>query len=437
MTTFDKNLSTMRQLGTEEKAALLLTPIDNDDDDDETDQLTKTHHDQFPTVSKRPKTYYRTRSNSSHPVLIFILILSAFIFGCLSGVVIMIYRISQDADRSTTTTGVMKVDQSIQMKLSQSISKDNFLHFNFSIDSFNESAKKLEQTWQISSKVFNQVKQISYDLTLTKFSPLSQWSGIQLIDENKNEEITRFNLLSTDEYLTYSSLIKSGQFDGKFVCYVNYGRDEDFAYLFQQNVIEYENHRQTIVFMRRQPSIISQSEQIRQAIRYEFGGVVLFDDETTDQQQTSQTKHRQSIVDHWKQLSSNVNRQTKFLEDFSLDNDQQIVLLILSKSDVENLFSSTSSNSNLPEYWSSKSTSLKLAGQIKDYKLRMQSFIEEIPVPMPVVIGQVQGQIEQDKFIIVGYQLGQKQQQTIVNEIIRSLNIQMTNGWRPRFENYK
>ena len=431
MTTCDKNLSTMRQLGTEEKAALLLTPIDNDDDDDdEIDQLTKTHRDQFPTVSKRPKTYYRTRSNSSHPVLIFILILSAFIFGCLSGVVIMIYRISQDADRSATINELNQIDVSMSTKFAQTINKTNFLHLNLTNQSPNESAKKLEQIWANYSTVFHQVKQLSYDLTLTKFAPSNQWSGIQLIDDEKDQELTKFNLQSTDEYLTYSSLIKSGRFDGKFVCYVNYGRDEDFAYLFQQNAIQYENHRQTIVFMRRKSTLISPTEQIRQAIRYEFGGVVLFDD--NDDRIESLELNRQSIIDQWKRSS----KSPRFLDDFSIENDQQIVLLVLSNADVENIFSSIPSESNLwpkiPEHWYSKPSALKLGGEVKQYRLEMNSFVQEIPVQLPVVIGQIQGQIERDQFVIVGFQLGQKQQETVVNELVRTLNVQMTKGWRPR-----
>lgn len=123
----------MHQLGTEEKAALLLTSVDDDNEDVESNESPKkVHHDNFPVVSKRPKTYQRRRTASSHPVLFFVLILSAFIFGCLSGVCIMLYRMSQDAEQSSLTNSadLTKIDLSIKTKLSKSITKTNFLNLN-------------------------------------------------------------------------------------------------------------------------------------------------------------------------------------------------------------------------------------------------------------------------------------------------------------------
>ena len=123
----------MHQLGTEEKAALLLTSIDDDNEEVESiESPKKARHDDFPVVSKRPKTYQRRRTPSSHPVLFFVLILSAFIFGCISGTLIMIYRISQDADQSSmaNSADVTKIDLSIKTKLVQSITKTDFLNFN-------------------------------------------------------------------------------------------------------------------------------------------------------------------------------------------------------------------------------------------------------------------------------------------------------------------
>jgi len=119
----------MRQLGTEEKAALLLTSAD-EDDNESTESSTQLQHDNFPIVSKRPKTYQRRRTNNPHPILCFMLILSAFIFGCLSGVAIILYRISQDGEQSSlnSLSELTKIDLSVKTKLSQSITKTNFLN---------------------------------------------------------------------------------------------------------------------------------------------------------------------------------------------------------------------------------------------------------------------------------------------------------------------
>jgi hypothetical protein len=121
----------MRQLGTEEKAALLLAST-NDDDNESLESPKKVHHDNFPVISKRTKTYESPRTTSTHPVLCFMLLLSAFIFGCLSGAAIMLYRMSQDAEQSSLihSSDLTKIDLTIKTKLSQSISPTNFLHLN-------------------------------------------------------------------------------------------------------------------------------------------------------------------------------------------------------------------------------------------------------------------------------------------------------------------
>ena len=61
-----------------------------------------------------------------------------------------------------------------------------------------------------------------------------------------------------------------------YIYYANYGRQEDFAYLINKNQISFENNNHAIVFMRRKSTIISQTEQIHQAIHYGFAGLVLF-----------------------------------------------------------------------------------------------------------------------------------------------------------------
>jgi hypothetical protein len=124
----------MRQLGTEEKAALLLTADDDDDNEELMNSSRRIQNDNFPVITKRPKTYERHHSSNSHPVLCFTLILGAFILGCVSGVVIMLYRMSQEAEQGSPTGNLpqiaLKTDLSIRTKLFQSITTTNFLNLN-------------------------------------------------------------------------------------------------------------------------------------------------------------------------------------------------------------------------------------------------------------------------------------------------------------------
>jgi hypothetical protein len=124
----------MRQLGTEEKAALLLPAADDDDDDNNHEMINsprKIEHDDFPVITKRPKTYQRHPSGSTHPVLYFCLMMGAFILGCISGVVIMVYRMSQEGGVSPNVfQSATNIDLSIRTKIFQSITTKNFLNLN-------------------------------------------------------------------------------------------------------------------------------------------------------------------------------------------------------------------------------------------------------------------------------------------------------------------
>lgn len=123
----------MHQLGNEEKAALLLASADDEEINELKPTPTRSQQDNNPVISRRPRTYQRNRNTSSHPVLFFILILCAFIFGCLTGVVILLYRLSQQAESSTAFYNLphlTQVDLTIQTKIFQSIAKKNFSNFN-------------------------------------------------------------------------------------------------------------------------------------------------------------------------------------------------------------------------------------------------------------------------------------------------------------------
>jgi hypothetical protein len=140
------------------------------------------------------------------------------------------------------------------------------------------------------------VNKFSYDIDVSKYTPMKQWSGIELLDSKNDTELLKIDRLATENPLSFSSLIRSGTINSNSIYYVNYGRQEDFAYLFQ-NRIRFENQDKSILFMRRQSTIISQIEQIHQAIHYGFGGLVLFDD--NENQQITTTNDRHSFFHEW------------------------------------------------------------------------------------------------------------------------------------------
>jgi hypothetical protein len=121
----------MHQLGMEEKAALLLTPTDDDDEEELNNSNSKTEHDNFPVIAKHPKTYHR--SIGTHPVLCFALILGAFVCGCISGFVIMLYKTPQDVGQDPMSISLKmatNIDLSIRTSLFNSIMKTNFMNIN-------------------------------------------------------------------------------------------------------------------------------------------------------------------------------------------------------------------------------------------------------------------------------------------------------------------
>jgi len=59
--------------------------------------------------------------------------------------------------------------------------------------------------------------------------------------------------------------------------------------------------------------------------------------------------------------------------------------------------------------------------------------MQEVPVHLPVVFGYIRGTIDAEHFIMVGYQLGRKQQEKIINEIIQAYGNQIKNDWHPKF----
>jgi hypothetical protein len=71
---------------------------------------------------------------------------------------------------------------------------------------------------------------------------------------------------------------------------------------------------------------------------------VLFDDNEFNPQ-IATTNDRQSFANEWARLTTNKEREN-LLSGFSNDDDRSIFVLILSNTDVQNIFSSTPSASN-------------------------------------------------------------------------------------------
>jgi len=155
------------------------------------------------------------------------------------------------------------------------------------------SAKKLIEKWQTFAPSLSNIKKLSYEINLVKYSSTKQ---LELLD-GKDNLIFKINGLSDRSFRSLSTLInKNGPINGKALFYVNYGRPEDFAYLMAQKM-SFNNQKDSFVIMRRQPNVISQIEQIHQAIHYGFGGLIFFDDEP--QEQIPMTNDRHSFFQEW------------------------------------------------------------------------------------------------------------------------------------------
>lgn len=119
------------------------------------------------------------------------------------------------------------------------------------------------------------------------------------------------------------------------------------------------------------------------------------------------------------------------------DKEHSISVLILSYNDIEKLFESLQSDSNswlsCPNQWHKEKTSLKIGGQLTNFKIRLSVNTEDIQVQLPFVISSIQGTIDPDKFIIIGYKLNSIEQNKIIYEIIKAFTNQTKNGWNPKF----
>ena len=169
--------------------------------------------------------------------------------------------------------------------------------------------------------------------------------------------------------------------------------------------------------MRRGKTIISQTEQIHQAIHYGFGGLVLFDD-NENQQTTTTTNNRPTFYSDWlrhpgmkgKIKSNNYFYLFLFFKNvkiilmrISYDKDHSISVLILSYDDVQRIFGSLQPDSNqwlsCPDQWHNKPTTLKLGGTLSSSKIQLTVNVEETKIELPVVMSSIRGTIDPERFM--------------------------------------
>ena len=116
--------------------------------------------------------------------------------------------------------------------------------------------------------------------------------------------------------------------------------------------------------------------------------------------------------------------------------ENPIPVLILSNSDVENIFSIVQSDSNRwfpsPLNWYKENQSISLGGFVQNKELRFIVHFQEIPMYLPNIFGLIQGNDQTDHFVLLTFRLIKKQQETIINEIIHSFQKQIQNGWQPK-----
>jgi hypothetical protein len=59
--------------------------------------------------------------------------------------------------------------------------------------------------------------------------------------------------------------------------------------------------------------------------------------------------------------------------------------------------------------------------------------MQDVNIQLPVVMSYIRGTMDDEHFIMVGYQLGPIQQNKIINEIVQAYANQMKAGWTPKF----
>lgn len=71
-----------------------------------------------------------------------------------------------------------------------------------------------------------------------------------------------------------------------------------------------------------------------------------------------------------------------------------------------------------------------------DFKFRFVVNTEYSKIELPVVMSSIRGEIEPDRFVMIGSRLTSSQQNRILDELIQAFLAQIKNGWKPKFVSY-
>lgn len=432
----------MNRLGTEEKAALLLAEVDEDDEFEMTPTVNKPNNDKVTVLPKRTRTRNRRDSDSSNVILCFGLIVTAFVLGCLSGVIIMFYRISQENSRGSMSTNFddpfnkikLDVDLKIKKNLFQSIHSDSFVKANYSNTIELITYTEIYEKWKSFPSEIVRINQLMYDIKLSKYSPSQDTNIIELIDSTSNKVLIKIDAASKAVSMFDSSLVASGKIESSTIYYANYGREEDFAHLYAKQFFLQESDK-IIMIMRRNPSIITVTEQIRQAINYRSSALILFDDHENDQ--TTTVNQRISLFEKWRRYTNSEAKERDLLLDGIYNNQNKTIpVLTVNLQDIYNVFgliqAETAQWLSLPTEWYKNPIPIKLAGTLSNFKIRVSVEVQDVTIQLPTLMAFIRGSVDQDHFILVGFQINSARQNKIINELIQSYSNQIKQGWTPK-----
>jgi len=76
---------------------------------------------------------------------------------------------------------------------------------------------------------------------------------------------------------------------------------------------------------------------------------------------------------------------------------------------------------------------LKVGGSLTNLTVRLTVNYEEEKVNLPMVMSSIRGDIDADRFVMIGSKLGAQQQSQILTELIQIFTNQIRTGWKPKF----
>lgn len=132
----------------------------------------------------------------------------------------------------------------------------------------------------------------------------------------------------------------------------------------------------------------------------------------------------------------NLDRE-KYLDGIFNGQGQSIPLLVFSNDGIRKMFEAFRPDADAwspcPPEWANQSTISKIGGALKNFKLRFVTNVENTKIQFPAVMSSIRGNVEPDRFVMIGSRLTSPQQNRMLNELIQAYIIQIQNGWKPKF----